>query len=57
MNNENLICPYCGRVQDCHEPDDISALMCLTECEYCEKPFWYSVSVTREYESRKGDQA
>lgn len=26
--DDELICPYCGMVQDCHEPDDISAEMC-----------------------------
>lgn len=50
MDNE-LICPYCGREQYCHEPDDDSYLMCLTECEHCGKQFWYSVTVTRSYGS------
>lgn len=49
MDNENLICPYCGEEQYTHEPDDISADMCLTECEHCGKPFWYAVEVTRIY--------
>ena len=25
--------------------------MCFTECEHCGKEFWYSVEVTREYNS------
>lgn len=50
---ENLICPYCGREQYTHEPDDISADMCLTECEHCRRNFWYSVEVTREYSPRR----
>ena len=39
--------------------NDISALMCLTECEHCGKRFWYSVDVTRQYDSRPydGDEA
>ena len=49
--NEPLTCPYFGREQYTHEPDDISANMCLTECEHCGKSFWYSVDVIREYSS------
>lgn len=49
--NEPLTCPYCGREQYTHEPDDISANMYLTECEHCGKSFWYSVDVIREYSS------
>ncbi len=37
MTGENLICPYCGAVQETHEPDEISAIMCLTECERCDR--------------------
>ena len=33
------------------EIQKISAFMCFTECEHCGKKFWYSVSVTREYEA------
>ena len=46
-----LICPHCGKVQETHEPDQISADMCWTQCEKCGKDFWYSVDVTREYDS------
>ena len=46
-----LICPYCKEEQYTHEDDEISAFMCFTECEHCGKEFWYSVSVTREYEA------
>lgn len=49
LNNEDLICPYCHCVQHTHEPDDISALMCITECEHCGRIFEYSVEVTRTY--------
>ncbi len=49
--DEQLKCPYCEREQECHEPDEISADMCHTECERCGKSFWYSVSVIREYDS------
>ena len=31
-------------------------LMCLTECEHCGKQFWYSVDVTRSYDSRPYDE-
>ena len=51
-----LICPYCGAVQETHEPDQISADMCWTECESCRKDFWYSVSVTRDYDSWEDDE-
>lgn len=36
---DELVCPYCGREQEGHEPDEISANMCLTKCEHCDKPF------------------
>lgn len=49
--NEELICPYCGAAQETHEPDQISTDMCWENCEKCGKDFWYSVSVTRDYES------
>lgn len=52
---EDLICPYCGAVQNCHEADEFSSLMCNTECESCGKTFWYSVDVTREYSPYKDD--
>ena len=44
-----LICPICKKEQLTHEPDEISANMCYTECEHCGNPFWYSVVITREY--------
>lgn len=47
--NDVLVCPYCNKEQYTHEDDDISADMCLTECEHCHKNFWYSVEVTRTY--------
>ena len=31
--NEDLICPYCGAIQETYEPDQISADMCWTQCE------------------------
>lgn len=49
--NEDLICPHCGAIQETHEPDQTSVYMRLTECEKCGKDFWYSVSVTRDYDS------
>ena len=49
--DEELKCPYCGYEQYCHEPDEISAYMCLDECENCGRKFWYTVIVTREYSS------
>ena len=51
--NEDLICPYCGAVQETHEPDDISSFLCVEECEKCGKEFYYAVDVIREYESWK----
>ena len=54
--SENLICPYCGAVQGTHEPDDISADICWTQCEKCGKDFWYSVEVTRGYSSWEEDE-
>lgn len=54
---EALVCPHCGREQLCHEPDDISAHLCLTQCESCDKEFWYSVTVTRTYSSWAEKQA
>lgn len=49
--SDKLTCPHCGGTQYCHEPDEISATMCLTECEHCGEHFWYSVVVTRTYRS------
>lgn len=49
--NEELICPHCGSIQETHDPDQISADICWTQCEKCGKDFWYSVSVTRDYDS------
>lgn len=51
MNKDLLCCPYCGAAQETHEPDQISADMCWAQCEECGKDFWYSVDVTREYDS------
>jgi len=52
MEENKLKCPYCGTEQYTHEPDDVSAYSCLTECEHCGKQFAYAVRVTREYASR-----
>lgn len=54
--SETLVCPYCKREQYCHEDDEISALMCHTECESCGREFWYSVDVTRSYYSRTEEE-
>jgi hypothetical protein len=50
-----LTCPYCGHKQQTHEPDGMSANVCLTKCERCEREFWYGVSVVRRYWSRCKD--
>lgn len=55
MDEEKLICPYCGKEQYTHEDDDISADFCLETCEHCGKQFWYSVEVTRYYSPREYD--
>lgn len=55
MDDDVLICPYCGREQRTHEPDAISAHTCHTECEYCDKGFWYEVTVTRSYNPYKDE--
>lgn len=47
--HEDLICPHCEYAQQTNEPEEISAMCCLTHCESCGKEFWYSVTVTREY--------
>lgn len=52
---ETLICPYCGQEQYGHEPDEMTAFMCSTQCEHCGRDFWYSVTVTREYSSTKDE--
>lgn len=53
--DETLICPYCGQEQYCHEPDEITAFVCYTQCEHCGKMFWYSVTVTRKYSATKDE--
>lgn len=47
--SDKLICPYCGAVQETHEPEQISAMMANTECESCGRTFDYSVDVIRTY--------
>jgi transcription elongation factor Elf1 len=54
-NVNNLTCPYCGREQLTAEPDEFTANCCFAVCEHCEKEFWYSVRVVREYDSWEGD--
>jgi hypothetical protein len=49
----DLECPHCGKIQQCHEQDEISSVYCTTECEYCNEAFGYSVDVTVEYSSFK----
>lgn len=56
MDDELLVCPYCNYPQYCHEPDEISAYCTNTECENCRRTFEYSVTVTREYSSRKMEE-
>lgn len=55
MENE-LICPYCGAPQLCHEPEEISAHVCTTVCESCGEPFEYAVTVTRYYFPTKTEE-
>ena len=56
MDDEKLICPYCGREQETHEPDVISALCCLTTCEHCDREFWYAVDVKHLYVSYRNEE-
>lgn len=56
MDNENicfgandLICPHCGEKQYSHEPEEFSAMICTTTCEYCGREIEYSVVVERTY--------
>ena len=46
---EELVCPYCGKKQLSHEPEEISANICITECEHCGKEIEYDVEVIRLY--------
>lgn len=53
-----LTCPYCGYVQQEHEPEGKSADMCFTQCQSCGKIFMYDVQVRqncRVYQSKKDD--
>jgi hypothetical protein len=52
-----LICPYCEHEQQTHEPDVMSAEMCLTCCENCGQEFCYSVFVLRKYSSERTTDA
>lgn len=54
--NELKPCPFCGKEQYAHEPDDIGTYYCLEKCEHCGKSFWYSVEVTRRYGVMDYDQ-
>ena len=53
---KELICPYCKEPQRTHDPDQIDATMCFTECECCGKEFWYSVIVSRLYDSYQAEK-
>ncbi|GGF73133.1 hypothetical protein GCM10010912_17910 [Paenibacillus albidus] len=57
VSTEEMICPHCGESQDNHEPDDMTYYMCQKTCEKCNEMFWYSVTVTREYTTDRGDEA
>ena len=47
-----LECPYCGAIQDLHTYDEpFSADMCYMNCEECDRGFYYSVRVERQYSS------
>lgn len=54
--NELKPCPFCGKEQYTHEPDDISAYCCLEKCEHCGELFWYSIEVSRSYSVMDYDQ-
>lgn len=49
QNSEQLICPFCGKAQACHIPEEISSHISLEECEFCHEDFWFAVTVTRTY--------
>ena len=54
---EILECPYCGRKQEFHSYDEeISADYVIAECEECDKKFWYTARVTRDYDSYKMEE-
>lgn len=44
-----LVCPYCGKKQSNHEPDEMTAYLCVTTCEHCDREIEYSVEVSRMY--------
>ena len=52
--SEELICPHCGEIQKNFEASLYN--ICLTQCEKCGKDFWYSVGVTRDYDSWEEDE-
>lgn len=57
IDEEMLECPYCERKQAFHSYDEeISANYITTECEECGKKFWYTVKVTRDYDSHKMEE-
>lgn len=56
MTNE-LICPYCGAIQDMNEVNIFSEDNCrdrVIPCEVCEKEFEYEVHVF--YSSKKKEE-
>ncbi len=55
INSESLICPYCGHKQLSHEPENITSYASYEVCEHCDRGFWYTVKVTREYSSSKDE--
>lgn len=47
--DDELICPYCGAVQNKHVMESEDEKNCGTYCEKCGKAFFYDVSVIHSY--------
>lgn len=49
MDDNELLCPYCGAVQYETGEDTESAYRKQRTCEHCGKLFWYAVRIVKEY--------
>ena len=51
--NNSLICPHCGFLQQYHESEAETDHLIPCRCEECGEKFYYSVFITKQYFSYK----
>ena len=54
----DITCPYCGAGNNLSEGNDyVEGECCPTECEWCDKPFFYTVEYNRILVVTKEDES